>query len=44
LGRALVACVGRLPTVENGITTFNGVRPAVAAGILQFLYDGELPA
>lgn len=44
LGRALVACGGYLPTVEHGISTFNDVRPGVAAGILQFLYDGELPA
>jgi len=43
LGRALVACRGQLPTVEQGITTFNAVRPGIAAGVLQVLYDGELP-
>lgn len=44
LGRALVACGGYLPTIEQGISTFNDVRPGVAAGVLKFLYDGELPA
>lgn len=44
LGRALVACEGRLPVVDQGITTFSGVRQAVAAGVLEFLYTGELPA
>lgn len=44
LARALVACAGSLPTVEHGISTFNDVRPGVAAGVLQFLYEGGLPA
>lgn len=43
LGRALVACSGRLPRVRDGATVFENVPPGVAAGVLQYLYDGELP-
>lgn len=43
LGRALVACSGRLPRVCDGATIFENVPPGVAAGVLQYLYDGELP-
>jgi hypothetical protein len=44
LGRALVACSGRLPKVSDGISRFTNVPSAVAQIILTALYSGDLPA
>lgn len=44
LGRALVACSGKLPTVIDGTARFERVPPAVAAAVLSALYDGDLPS
>lgn len=44
LGRALVACSGYLPSVEQGMSRYRGVSPDVAAHVLDFLYNGELPS
>lgn len=44
LGRALVACSGRLPSVSNGTSRFDNVPPNVAATVLAALYHGDLPS
>lgn len=44
LGRALVACSGRLPRVDAGRTTYRDVPPEVAATVLEILYCRELHA
>jgi len=43
LGRALVSCSGELPTIEAGTSKFKNVGPAIAARVLEILYEGELP-
>ncbi len=44
LGRALVACSGRLPEVVRGESRFASVPPPVAAAVLDALYSGDLPS
>ncbi|HVL40305.1 MAG TPA: hypothetical protein VM328_13020 [Fimbriimonadaceae bacterium] len=44
LGRALVACSGKLPHVNEGTSRFENVPPDVAATVLATLYTGELPS
>jgi len=44
LGRALVACSGRLPEISNGESRFHDVPPAVAGAVLAYLYTGDLPS
>lgn len=43
LGRALVACRGRLPSRKDGNSVFRGVSQGVAAGVMHYLYEGVLP-
>jgi hypothetical protein len=43
LGRSLVACSGRLPSISNGMSHFHDVPPDVAATILAVLYNGDFP-
>lgn len=40
LSRALVACSGKLPAVEDGAATYHGVTREVAGIVLQVLYGG----
>ena len=44
LGRALVACSGYLPSVEQGMSRYRGVPPDIAGHVLDYLYNGELPS
>lgn len=44
LGRALVACSGRLPDIIDGTSRFKNVPPIVAQSILTALYSGDLPS
>jgi hypothetical protein len=44
LGRALVACSGYLPFIDDGISMFTDVPPEVASLVLSFLYNGDLPS
>lgn len=44
LGRALVACSGRLPKIMDGTSQFTQVPREVAAAVLAVLYSGELPS
>jgi hypothetical protein len=41
LSRALVACSGKLPTIEGGTATYHAVTPAVAGSVLKILYGGK---
>lgn len=44
LSRALVACSGTLPKVENGLSQYEQVPEIIAAAILDYLYIGDLPS
>ena len=38
LGRVLVACSGKLPTIGRGLMSYTGVPPNIANNILASLY------